>query len=90
MDCNTQFIMKTALKLNTLLYTWSSDITYNGVVLCTEPHSQDSRGGPDDEDQAVDEQAPIQSGEEEEDEGEEETERRQWSGPGQCTVILYF
>lgn len=63
-----------------------------------EPHSQDSRGGPDDEDQAVDEQAPVQSGEDEEDEGEEETERQkqQQSEPdelritedsGVCTVV---
>ncbi|KAJ0069293.1 hypothetical protein NL108_003221, partial [Boleophthalmus pectinirostris] len=59
------------------------------------PHSQDSRGGPDEEDQA-DEQAPISSDDEEEDEGEEETDGQQWSGPdelqmteegGVCTIL---
>ncbi|KAJ0029493.1 hypothetical protein NQD34_004490 [Periophthalmus magnuspinnatus] len=45
-----------------------------------EPHGQDSRGGPDEEDQ-VDEQAPISS-DEEEDEGEEKADGQQWSGPG--------
>ncbi|CAL9696999.1 unnamed protein product [Knipowitschia caucasica] len=59
-----------------------------------EHHSQDSRGGPEDE-EPVDERAPISSCEEDEEEGEEETDGRQWKGPdelqmseegGVCTI----
>ncbi|XP_072290602.1 zinc finger protein ZFPM1 [Eucyclogobius newberryi] len=60
-----------------------------------EPHSQDSRGGPEDEDQ-MDERAPVSTDEEEEDEAEEETDGQQWNGPdelqmseegGVCTIL---
>lgn len=53
-------------------------------VYSEEPQSQDSRGGPEDEDQAMEEQAPVHSGVDKEDEGDEENE--QWTGPGELQM----
>lgn len=63
-------------------YVLRSEIVFlHYVVFCVpEPQSQDSRGGPEDEDQAMEEQAPVHSGVDKEDEGDEENE--QWTGPG--------
>ncbi|KAK7892080.1 hypothetical protein WMY93_024043 [Mugilogobius chulae] len=52
-----------------------------------EPQSQDSRGGPDDEDQAIDEQAPVSSDEAEEDEGEEETDDCSGADQMSCSCL---
>ncbi|MEQ2167076.1 hypothetical protein GOODEAATRI_000517 [Goodea atripinnis] len=46
-----------------------------------ESRTQDSGGGPDDEDGEGEEHAPTQSGGEEEDEGDEKEEVLQWRGP---------
>lgn len=58
-------------------------------VLCPEPRTQDSRGGPDDEDE--EERCPTHSGAgDEEEEGEEEGEALQWRGPGEYIHTHYF
>ncbi|XP_026168201.1 zinc finger protein ZFPM1 [Mastacembelus armatus] len=46
-----------------------------------EPKTQDSLGGPSNEDEDRDEQGPIDSGGEDEEEGEEEEETLHWRGP---------
>ncbi|XP_044048281.1 zinc finger protein ZFPM1 isoform X4 [Siniperca chuatsi] len=58
-----------------------------------QPRTQDSRGGPEDEDRDGEEQGPTHSGDEEEEEGEEEEEELQWRGPVSfrvCCVVLLF
>lgn len=45
---------------------------------------QNSRGGPDDEEEDGEEQGSTHSGREEDVEGLEEEEALQWRGPGQC------
>ncbi|XP_031141205.1 zinc finger protein ZFPM1 isoform X2 [Sander lucioperca] len=53
----------------------------SSAQIAREPRTQDSRGGPNDEDEDGEEQGPTHSGGEEVEEGEEEEEVLQWSGP---------
>lgn len=53
----------------------------NVCVVCAEPRTQDSQGGPDEEDEDGEEQGSVHSSREEQ-EGSEEAEVLQWRGPG--------
>lgn len=52
-------------------------------VVYSEPRTQDSRGGPGDEEEDGEEQGSTHSGGDEEVEGVEEEKVLRWRGPGQ-------
>lgn len=54
----------------------------NVCVVFAEPRTQDSRGGPDEEDEDGEEQGSVHSSREEQEEETEEAEALQWRGPG--------
>lgn len=63
-------------------------MTVVNLTVCSlllEPRTQDSQGGPDDEDGDGEEQVSTHSGGEEEEAGVEEEEMSQWRGPGMWT-----
>lgn len=53
-----------------------------------EPRTQDSQGGPDEEDEDGDEQGSVHSSREEPEEVLEGEEMLPWRGPGQCAACF--
>jgi len=58
--------------------------------LCSGPRTNDSAGGPGDEDEEGEEPRPTHSDREEEEDGEEEEGASPWRGPGQSNFLDFI